>query len=78
MANFFKQTLASLLGTLLGLFIFAGVSTTGLLILLFAVASSSNTGPVVKDKSVVVFDLSMNITDREPALAKNCKIDSPV
>ncbi|MBD2344270.1 signal peptide peptidase SppA [Anabaena subtropica] len=67
MANFLKQTLASLLGTLLGLFIFAGVSTTGLLFLLFAVASSSNTGPVVKDKSVVVFDLSMNITDREPS-----------
>ncbi|BAB76289.1 signal peptide peptidase SppA [Anabaena sp. FACHB-709] len=67
MSNFFKQTLASLLGTLLGLFLFAGAGTTGLLLLLFAAASSSNTGPVVKDKSVVVFDLSMNITDREPS-----------
>ncbi|WP_414751916.1 signal peptide peptidase SppA [Anabaena sp. CCY 9910] len=67
MSNFFKQTLASLLGTLLGLFLFAGAGTTGLLLLLFAAASSSNTSPVVKDKSVVVLDLSMNITDREPS-----------
>ncbi len=66
MNNFLKQTLASLLGTLFGLFIFAGVGTTGLLLLLFAAASSSSTGPVVKDKSVLVFDLSMNITEREP------------
>jgi len=66
MNNFLKQTLASLVGTLFGLFIFAGVGTTGLLLLLFAAASSSSTGPVVKDKSVLVFDLSMNITEREP------------
>lgn len=66
MNNFLKQTLASLLGTLFGLFIFAGVGTTGLLLLLFAAASSSSSGPVVKDKSVLVFDLSMNISEREP------------
>jgi protease-4 len=67
MNNFIKQTFASVLGSLLGLFIFCGISTTGLLFLLFAVATSKDTGPVVKDKSVVVFDLSMNITDREPS-----------
>ncbi|BAT52510.1 Peptidase S49, protease IV [Nostoc sp. NIES-3756] len=67
MNNFVKQTLASLLGTLFGLFIFAGVGTTGLLLLLFAAASSSSTGPVVKNKSVLVFDLSMNISEREPS-----------
>ena len=66
MNNFLKQTLASLVGTLFGLFIFAGVGTTGLLLLLFAAASSSSSGPVVKDKSVLVFDLSMNISEREP------------
>lgn len=65
MNNFLKQTLASLVGTLFGLFIFAGVGTTGLLLLLFAAASSSSSGPVVKDKSVLVFDLSMNISERE-------------
>ncbi|MBD2450685.1 signal peptide peptidase SppA [Nostoc sp. FACHB-152] len=67
MNNFFKQTFASLIGSLLGLFIFCGISTTGLLLLLFAIAASKDLSPVVKDKSVVVFDLSMTITDREPS-----------
>ncbi|AFY45920.1 signal peptide peptidase SppA [Nostoc sp. PCC 7107] len=67
MNNFLKQTVASLIGSLLGLFIFCGISTTGLLLLLFAIAASQDVSPVVKDKSVVVFDLSMNITDREPS-----------
>lgn len=67
MNNFLKQTAASLLGTVLGLIIFSGISTTGLLILLLTLASSKDPGPLVKDKSVVVFDLSMNITDREPS-----------
>lgn len=67
MRNFFKQTFASLLGTVLGLMIFFGISTTGILLLLFAVTSSRDTTPQVEDKSVVVFDLSMNITDRPPS-----------
>jgi protease-4 len=67
MNNFFKQTFASLIGSLLGLFIFCGISTTGLLLLLFAIAASKDISPAVKDKSVVVFDLSMTITDREPS-----------
>jgi protease-4 len=66
MNNFLKQTLASLVGSLLGLTIFSGVSTLGFLLILIAVASSQNTTPVVKDKSVLVFDLSMKITDSEP------------
>ncbi|MDH6068786.1 signal peptide peptidase SppA [Umezakia ovalisporum] len=66
MRNFFKQTFASLLGTVIGLMIFFGVSTTGLLLLLFAVTTSRDTTLEVKDKSVVVFDLSMNITDKAP------------
>ncbi len=67
MRNFLKQTFASLVGSLLGLFIFCGLGTTGLLLLLFAAASSKDVGPLVKDKSMVVFDLSMNITDGEPS-----------
>jgi protease IV len=67
MRNFLKQTFASLIGSLLGLMIFCGVGTTGLLLLLFAAASSKEIGPEVKDKSVVVFDLAMNITDAEPS-----------
>ncbi|PAX60453.1 signal peptide peptidase SppA [Brunnivagina elsteri] len=67
MPNFLKQTFASLIGSLLGLTIFCGIGTTGLLLLLFAAASSKQVGPEVKDKSVVVFDLAMNITDAEPS-----------
>jgi protease IV len=67
MRNFLKQTFASLVGSLLGLIIFCGIGTTGLLLLLFAAASSKEIGPEVKDKSVVVFDLAMNITDAEPS-----------
>jgi protease IV len=66
MSNFLKQTFASLIGSVLGLMIFCGVGTTGLLVLLFA-AASSDTGPSVKDKSMLVFDLAMNITDAEPS-----------
>ncbi|MCE2699612.1 MAG: signal peptide peptidase SppA, partial [Anabaena sp. 49633_E8] len=42
------------------------VSTVGFLLILIAVASSQSSTPTVKDKSVLVFDLSMNITDSEP------------
>ncbi|WP_315789575.1 signal peptide peptidase SppA [Fischerella sp. JS2] len=65
MQNFIKQTFASLVGSILGLFIFFGLGTTGLLLLLFA--ASQNPEPVVKNKSMVVFDLSMKITDGEPS-----------
>ncbi|MBD2387687.1 signal peptide peptidase SppA [Cylindrospermum sp. FACHB-282] len=70
MNNFLKQTFASLVGSLLGLTIFAGIGTTGLFILLLAAVSSKDTGPVVKDKSVLVFDLSMKITDSTPSSSR--------
>lgn len=62
MRNFIKQTFASVVGSLLGLFIFFGIGTTGLLLFLIT-AASRDTGPQVKDKSVLVYDLSLNITD---------------
>ena len=67
MRNFLKQTFASLIGSLLGLIIFCGLGTTGLFLLLLAASASKETGLEVKDKSVLVFDLSMNITDGEPS-----------
>ncbi|WP_017654821.1 signal peptide peptidase SppA [Fortiea contorta] len=67
MRNFLQQTFASLIGSLLGLMIFSGVGTIGLFLLLLVVATSKDTGPEVKDKSVVVFDLSLNITDSAPS-----------
>lgn len=61
MRDFLKYTFASLLG----LIIFCGLSVGGLLFLLAAIASM-DTGPQVKNKSVVTFDLSVDITDTKP------------
>jgi protease-4 len=66
MRNFLKQTFASLVGSILGLLVFCGIGTTGLFLLLLVVASR-DASPQVKDKSVLVFDLSTNITDSVPA-----------
>jgi len=65
MRNFIKQTFASAIGSLLGLFIFCGIGVTGLLLLIIA-AGSQDEGPQVKNKSVLVFDLALNITDSKP------------
>ncbi len=65
MRNFIKQTFTSVLGTLLGLLIFFGLGTTGLLLFLIG-AASRDTGPQVKNKSVLVYDLSLKITDAKP------------
>jgi protease-4 len=64
MRNFLKQTFASVVGSLLGLFIFFGLGTTAVLLLLIVVASR-DTGPQVQEKSVLVYDLSLNITDAQ-------------
>ncbi len=63
--NFLKQTLASIIGTLAGLFLFVSLGVSSLVILLITVASV-DTEPTIKDKSVLVFDLSTEIRDREP------------
>ncbi|MGV0024565.1 signal peptide peptidase SppA [Phormidesmis priestleyi] len=61
MRDFLKHTFA----TLLGLLIFMGLGFGGLLLLVMATASR-DPEPQVKDKSVLVFDLSQNITDSKP------------
>ncbi|MBD2021744.1 signal peptide peptidase SppA [Leptolyngbya sp. FACHB-36] len=58
MRDFLKHTFA----TVLGLLIFFGISI-GAFVLLVVSIGSRETGPEVKDKSVLVFDLSLNITD---------------
>ncbi len=63
--NFLKQTLASIIGTLAGLFLFATLGVGSLVLLLIALASVESE-PMIKDKSVLVFDLSTEIKDREP------------
>ncbi|NER20590.1 MAG: signal peptide peptidase SppA [Symploca sp. SIO1C2] len=70
MREFLKQTFASLVGSLTSLILFVSLGAGGLLFLLIAVASR-DTGPQVQDQSVLVFDLSLNITDTEPTLGTN-------
>lgn len=65
MREFLKQTLASTVGSLAGLILFFTLGTTGLIFLLVSVASRDD-GPKVRDKSVLVYDLSLNITDSDP------------
>jgi protease IV len=66
MRDFLKYTLA----TFVGLLLFIGVGVIGLVILLFALGSSDS-GPTVADKSVLVLDLSTNITDANPTPSPN-------
>ncbi|MGB3533815.1 MAG: signal peptide peptidase SppA [Microcoleaceae cyanobacterium] len=65
MKDFFKYTFASLVGNLLGLVLIMTMGIGGLVFLAVSTASK-DTGPKVKDKSVLVFDLSLNITDADP------------
>jgi protease-4 len=58
MRDFLKYTFASLLALL----IFLGVSIGGLVLLVISI-SSKDPAPRVKDKSVLAFDLSVDITD---------------
>jgi protease IV len=68
MKDFLKYTFASLLGSLLGLVLLGSIGLGGLVILITLAASSSkDSGPQVKDKSVLVLDLSLNITDSKPS-----------
>ncbi|MGL5061476.1 MAG: S49 family peptidase, partial [Microcoleus sp.] len=68
MKDFLKYTFASLLGTFLGLMLIGSIGLGGLILLIFAAASSSkDAGPQVKDKSVLVLDLSLSITDSKPS-----------
>ncbi len=76
MKDFLKYTCASLLGSLLGLALIGSIGLGGLVILIAMAASSSkDSGPQVKDKSVLVFDLSLNITDSKPSRSTGAAIE---
>lgn len=62
MRDFLKYTFAGLVSLL----IFFGLGTGALLFLLIT-AAVKDTGPQVKDKSVLVFDMSVKINDTNPA-----------
>ena len=75
MKDFLKYTCASLLGTFLGLLLLGGIGLGGLVLLIAVAASSSkDSGPQVKDKSVMVLDLSLNITDSKPSRSTSAAI----
>lgn len=65
MRQFLKYTFASLIGNMLAAMLVLGLGTGGLIFLVVA-AASKDTGPQVKDKSVLVFDLGLNIGDTNP------------
>jgi protease IV len=68
MHPFFKQTLASTIGSVLGLTIFSGISLlTVLLVVGGIIASFDDKGlPTVKEKTILVLDMSAGITDFNP------------
>lgn len=75
MKDFLKYTCASLLGTFLGLLLLGSIGLGGLVLLIALAASSSkDSGPQVKDKSVLVLDLSLNITDSKPIRSTSAAI----
>jgi protease-4 len=75
MKDFLKYTCASLLGTFLGLLLLGSIGLGGLVLLIALAASSSkDSGPQVKDKSVLVLDLSLNITDSKPSRSPSAAI----
>ncbi|HBL11508.1 MAG TPA: signal peptide peptidase SppA, partial [Cyanobacteria bacterium UBA11162] len=54
--------------------LFFSLGTVGLLGLII-VAASKDTGPQVKDKSVLIFDLSLSITDTDPTSSTSAAIE---
>ncbi|MEQ9357212.1 signal peptide peptidase SppA [Coleofasciculus chthonoplastes] len=74
MRKFITQTLASMLGSLLGFTLFFGIGTVGLISLIIT-AASRDTGPQVKDKSILVFDLSLTVRDTDPTSSTSRAIE---
>lgn len=66
MRDFIKYTFASLLGNLLGLIVISTFGIGGLIFLAISAANREEPGPRVENKSILVFDLSVNITDSRP------------
>jgi len=65
MKDFLKYTFASLLANLLGLGLIFVVGFGGIIFLIFS-SASKDAEPKIKDKSVLVLDLSLNIADSKP------------
>jgi protease-4 len=68
MGQFLKQTLASAIGTLAGLLLFLALGAGSLTLLLLTFAQKES-APALKERSILVFDLSTQIRDTRPPLA---------
>ena len=66
MLQFIKQIFASVIGTIIGITLFFSIGISSLVILLIA-GNTKDYKPIVKDKSVLVFDLSTQIKDTKPS-----------
>ena len=66
MRQFIKQTFASTLGSMIGLFLFITLGAGGLVFILLTVVARDEDSPGIKDKSVLVFDLSTQLRDSKP------------
>lgn len=67
MRQFLKQTFASTIGSMVGLFLFISLSASGLFLLLLSAVSDDDESFGIEDKSVLVFDLSTQVRDSKPA-----------
>jgi protease IV len=63
MGQFFKQTIASIIGTIAGLLILITMGATGFVMLIVAATSNTSAESQVKNKSILVLDLSIPIRD---------------
>ena len=70
MRDFLKYTFATCLGSCLGLLLFVGLGTTGLVMLIVGAlaTASQDLEPSTGDNAVLVFDLSVPIRDSQPEL----------
>ena len=67
MRQFLKQTFASTIGSMVGLFLFLALGTSGLFFLLVTAVSDEEDVGAIEDKSVLVFDLATQIKDSKPS-----------
>ena len=67
MRQFLKQTFASTIGSMVGLFLFLALGVSGLFFMFVTAVSDEEDIQAIEDKSVLVFDLATQIKDSKPS-----------
>ena len=67
MRQFLKQTFASTIGSMVGLFLFLALGVSGLFLMFVTAVSDEEDVRAIEDKSVLVFDLATQIKDSKPS-----------